>query len=451
MMRVKKLGLILFVLILSISLVACSSNGGNNSSGETSQKEGSPQKEESSKKSESGDKTERVLKLAHYIDPANKDDVYGVAMTEIIQQFEAETGIKVDLETLPWDQMESKLVISNAAGETVDLSWVSSQKLASLVNAGALRPIDDFVATYDKKIMDDFSELEDKATVSELDGKKYLYLASMHTRMLWYNKELVNTPPQTWAELVEIGKQATDKSKGQYGFGFWGSKHYGSIEVAISPFIWSAGGTISNKDGEVTFNSPETVEALQFVGDLVHKHGISPESVFTSDSAEIDNAFKAGNIAMVINGSYMYDRFMETEFAKAGNIGVAPIPGKNGPAPNFINGWGMAIPKNAKNPELAWEFMKFFNQTEIQIKHSLAEGGIPTRKSAWTDKAFEDKPLHQFFFKNAEENGRPMDPLVYYQEGLEALNIAALGYFLDAKANVKQLLDDQAKMFNDKY
>jgi len=187
MMRVKKLGLILFVLILSISLVACSSNGGNNSSGETPQKEGSPQKEESSKKSESGDKTERVLKLAHYIDPANKDDVYGVAMTEIIQQFEAETGIKVDLETLPWDQMESKLVISNAAGETVDLSWVSSQKLASLVNAGALRPIDDFVATYDKKIMDDFSELEDKATVSELDGKKYLYLASMHTRMLWYN------------------------------------------------------------------------------------------------------------------------------------------------------------------------------------------------------------------------------------------------------------------------
>ena len=59
--------------------------------------------------------------------------------------------------------------------------------------------------------------------------------------------------------------------------------------------------------------------------------------------------------------------------------------------------------------------------------------------------------MQQFFFKNLEENGHPMDPLVYYQEGLEALNLAALGYFLDPTADLKHLLDEQATGFNKQY
>lgn len=264
------------------------------------------------------------------------------------------------------------------------------------------------------------------------------------------NDQLVNMLKRE-DELVKIGQQVTNKEKGIYGFGFWGSKHYGSCELVIGPYTWDRGGSICDKDGVATFNSPQAMEAIQFLSDCVHKYKISPESVFTADFTEIDNAFQAGNIAMIINGTYQSPTyFAKAQFAKDGNIGWAPIPGKEGPSPNFANGWALGIPAKAKNVKGAWEFIKFFETPEVQLEHSKIEGGAPTRKSAWSDETFKDD-MHKFFFDNLDKNGHPMDPLVYYQEGLEALNLAALGYFLDPAADLKKLLDDSATAFNKKF
>lgn len=447
-MKCKKwLSILLVVFMFAGVLAGCGSAKEGSSQTDTK----AEQKAEAPKAEEKKAAEAKTLKLAHFIDPTNKEDKYAVTMSEIINDFTNKTGIKVDIETLPWDQLDSKLAITNAAGETVDLSWCSSQKMASLVNAGALMPLDEFSNTLNESDRADFSEFEKKATTSALDGKKYMYLASIHSRLLWYNKNLIPEPPKTWDELVQIGQKVTNKEKGIYGFGFWGAKHYGSIEVAVAPFIWSAGGKISNDDGSAAFNTPEVAEAIKFLGDCVYKYKISPESVFTADFVEIDNAFQAGNIGMIINGSYMADTYMnKAAFAKEGKLGYAPIPGKNGPAPNFANGWALGIPAKSKNPGTAWEFIKYFESPEVQIKHSLVEGGAPTRKSAWEDSKFKDD-MHQFFFDNLNKNGHAMDPLVYYQEGLEALNLAALGYFLDPKADLKKLLDEQATAFNKKY
>lgn len=443
----KWLSVMLVILMLLTVFSGCGSSQ-NASSGSTTAIEKKDASESVQPETKKVEET-KSFKLAHFIDPTNKDDSYAQLIAGIISDFTKKTGIKVELETLPWDQLDSKLAITNAAGETVDLSWCSSQKLASLVNAGALMPLDKYASTLSDQ--SDFSEFEKKATTSALDGKKYMFLASIHSRLLWYNKNLVPEPPKTWDELVNIGKKVTNKDKGIYGFGFWGSKHYGSIELIVGPAIWSAGGKISNNDGSAAFNSPEAEEAIKFLGDCVHKYQISPESVFTADFTEIDNAFQAGNIAMIVNGSYQYNTYMtKAAWAKDGKIGVAPIPGKNGPGPNFANGWALGIPAKAKNPDTAWEFIKYFESPEVQVKHSLVEGGAPTRKAAWEDQAFKDD-IHQFFFDNLSKNGHPMDPLVYYQEGLESLNLAALGYFLDPKADLKKLLDDQATAFNKKY
>jgi len=59
--------------------------------------------------------------------------------------------------------------------------------------------------------------------------------------------------------------------------------------------------------------------------------------------------------------------------------------------------------------------------------------------------------MFSLFLDNLEKYGRPTDPFVYYQEGLESLITAAMGYFLDPNADIEKLLDESAKAFNEKY
>lgn len=392
------------------------------------------------------------IKLNTFVDPEDKGNTYFDVVAQIIQRFEKETGIKVQYETLPWDQIDSKVVITNLADEPADVSWVSSQKLASLVNAGALLPLDQYVkATYTEKELADFAELERKATTSVLDGKKYMFLLSIHSRLLWYNKDIIKKPPRTWVEVKETARKATQKTKGIYGITFFANKHYGTSEVVLAPMIWSTGGRLSNHNGSAAFNSPNVAEAIKFLSELIHA-GYVPKNVTTADFPVVENAFKAGQVGMIIDGSYMLNTFVkETEFGKAGKLGWAPIPGKYGPAPNFVNGWALGIPRNSKHPYEAWKLIEFFQRTDIQAMYSLVEGGAPTRKSAWSKPEFKTE-VWRFILKNLDENGHPMDPFVYYQEGLESLSMAASAYFIDPFTNnIEALLDEFAEDFNRKF
>jgi len=433
----KRIGIVVIASMMAMfALAACQSGtGGTSGAGGTGKTSGV------------------TIKMIGGFDRYNKEDPFAVMMDEMLTEFENETGIKVEVENTPWEQLESKVVLTNEAGNPPDIAWISSQKLASLINADALLPLDDYVSeTYTEEDLNDFASHEKAATTSALDGKKYLFLASIHTRYLWYNKDLVQTPPTNWEELIEIGKQLTDPAKNQYGFGFWGNKHYGSVEIMYAPMIWSAGGRITDDNGRAVWDSPEAAEAVQFISDLVNVHKIAPESVLTQEITEIDKIFLAGNIAMILEGAYRKAAFWDlSDLGKAGKLGIAPMPGKDGPAPMFINGWSLGIPKKAKHPDAAWKFIEFFNRTENQIKHALVKGGAPTRKSAWEDERFQGE-YWDMTFEVLEKYSRPMDPIVYYQEGLDALNLAGLEYMLDpGSKDLKQLLEESARNFNTKY
>ncbi|HHW49133.1 MAG TPA: sugar ABC transporter substrate-binding protein [Clostridiaceae bacterium] len=450
-MKMKKyLSILLALLLVATIFAGCGSS--TKDSKDSSNQPGQSQTEQTGESTEEAKKDiPKNLKMATYYNMGDKNDARAVALEEIVQDFTQKTGIKVEYESIPWDQIESKLVITNQAGNPVDISWASSQKLASVMNAGALLPLDDYVKeTYTQEELDDFLPVEKMATTYALDGKKYMFLATVHGRLLWYNKDLVPEPPKNLEEMIEIGKKITNKEKGIYGLGFNGTKHYGTPEVSIAPYLWELGGKMANSDGSAAWNSPEVAQAVRIFGDFVHKHGISPESVFTGSFDDTREAFKNGKLGMLLDGTYFLPRLKGNKLLEEGKVGVTYIPGINGPAPHFVNGWALCIPSKSKNPDGAWEFIKFFESTENQIKYSKVEGGAPVRKSAWKDPAFSSE-MFALFLDNLEKHGRPTDPFVYYQEGLESLITAAMGYFLDPNADVEKLLDESAKAFNEKY
>ncbi|MEG1926593.1 MAG: sugar ABC transporter substrate-binding protein, partial [Ruthenibacterium sp.] len=368
----------------------------------------------------------------------------------LVKRFEEETGIDVVSEVIPGGELESKLVITNQSGEpAADLFFVSSQKMASMVNAGALMCLDDYYAAL--PTLSDFNQGALDSVTYAGDGKKYLMPVSIHGRGLWYNTDYVKEAPKTLDELVEVAKSVTKPEDGFYGLTFWGQKHYGTTELILGPLTWANGGKLANEDGSAAWNNEAAAKAIQFVSDAINVHKITPESVLTAEYDETAETFAAGNVAMIIDGTFRVTPFLkDSEIGKAGKVKFAPIPGVDGPAPCFSNGWAMAIPTNSKQPDLAWKFMEFFATPETQIEHAKFEGGLPVLNSCYDDPAFKEYPFPEFN-ENINQNGRPIDPFVYYQEGLESLSVVNMSYALDPTQDLTALLEESANDFNNKY
>lgn len=270
---------------------------------------------------------------------------------------------------------------------------------------------------------------------------------------LWRLYGTQELTPETWDEVVEVAKKAMAENEGIYGFGFWGGSHYAAVELTIGPLTWAGDGQLSNpEDGSAAWANQEVADAIQFMSDCYNVHKITPEICMNvSDySTDVTQQFAAGNIAMILDGSYIKSRLEASD--NAGNFGFVPYPAKTegGSHPHFSNGWAWGIPRNAENPDLAWEFIKWFSQTDIQVQHSLVEGGLPIVKAAADDPAFSDE-LSPLFFDNLQY-GRSMDPWLYYQEAQETLAIAGATYCLDPeKQDLNALLQESQDQFNDQY
>ncbi|MFQ6803785.1 MAG: extracellular solute-binding protein [Lachnospiraceae bacterium] len=130
-MKKRKLMALLLAGGMVTSMLAGCGNGtesaGNDQSAGTEEEESSQDNENEGK----------VLTMMTYIDP-NGGDATQEKVWEVYQRFTEETGIEIELNVVPWDQTESKVVITNQAGSPCDIALISSQKMPSLVNSGAL-------------------------------------------------------------------------------------------------------------------------------------------------------------------------------------------------------------------------------------------------------------------------------------------------------------------------
>lgn len=152
------------------------------------------------------------------------------------------------------------------------------------------------------------------------DNKVYAIPYKAYVLGLTFNAELMSaaglmgddgTPkqPKDWYELADFAKKIKDKT-GKPGFVFPSANNMGGW--IFMPIAWSFGVEFMkrNKDGkwEATFNSPEAVEALEYIKDLKWKYDVLPSNTLI-DNNEYFKVFATGNAGMMITAgdcpSYM--------------------------------------------------------------------------------------------------------------------------------------------------
>lgn len=102
-----------------------------------------------------------------------------------------------------------------------------------------------------------------------------------------------------------------------------------------------------------------------------------------------------GDFAVVSSPSWMLNQMKTNAPGTAGKWDIATIPGGSG-------NWGgsfLAIPKRAKNPKAAWNYIAEMQSPAGELKHFLSQGSLPTTPSVYTDPQLVGRT--DPFFSNA--------------------------------------------------
>lgn len=309
-----------------------------------------------------------------------------------IAAFEAENpDIIVEYqESPPGNDFETKLNTGFASGTAPDVINFTMASMGTRIPLGQYRPLDEF--TDDWQTKDDY--MENVLQMGSKDGKLYGIGVYTDPRILLWNKEMFeaagldpDTPPTTWNELKEMQEKLTVRNdKGTVVQAGYAIPTTGSgLQHMLSVFIEQNGvkNLVNEDDNTILLNSPEAVEAAQFILDLA-EIGTIPWDCTSIDQ----DPFMAGQSAITITTVSNYKTLMESNMKD--KIGIAePISNKK--QATFCGAHFMFMSGDTKNKEAAWKFIDYATNAENTWQRYLDLGFTPVHKSL-KDKFMEVDP-----------------------------------------------------------
>ena len=232
-------------------------------------------------------------------------------------------------------------------GRQLDLIYISNRdELEALSDAGMLTAVQ-AAATSDPSF-DASNYYQSALDAASIDGQLMALPVWVRPTMLQYSPRPFESagiePPNDswdWPTFVERTSRLTvpraDGGRSQYG-------------VLIAPgatpsymFMWQNGAEILSPDGKTSaVNSPEAVEAVQFMADLVLEHEVSPRLIvgddedLTIDFSDDGIVINGGLVAMLprqVGGQFGFSIFRAI-FAGGGRGGRMPRVNMNRPSPS---------------------------------------------------------------------------------------------------------------------
>jgi multiple sugar transport system substrate-binding protein len=211
----------------------------------------------------------------------------------------------------------------------------------------------------------------------------------------FYNKAMfeaegIAAPPKDWVELKGMAEQMTKDGKYGWVLNYGAPEGIGGVASYWMAFLQQAGGTMYGADGMPAFNSPEGVDALQLMIDLMPF--TDPGAISYVGINDATNVFSAGNAAMMLNWPFMWVPANDPATSSiAGQVGAAVNPA--GPAGSAsIDGTdAYTITKTSADPELARKLIEFYLDPAVQKSQSIDTGWLPIRLSVLNDPEVQEK------------------------------------------------------------
>ena len=289
---------------------------------------------------------------------------------DAIPAFERATGLHVDVTArLPHPELNAFLRRAFSAGDA-DLDLLSTHTKYAPSQAQWLAPLD---TSFDADLLPRPAEL------SRFEGRLLQVPRNLDVRLLHYRRDLIDEPPDTWMQLVEIASSIT--RPGLYGFLFPGRDS--GLFGTFYEMLVGAGGELFDPSLRPVFDGPEGVWAAARIAELHVRRRVTPDKLPHWHYDEISSSFRAGDAAMVCDwpGSYHLYRSPAT-CAFWDRVALAPLPsGPAGVRAAYAGCHSFAIAASARNPEGASALLRFLTSCDAQLGEAR-RGAIPCRSSA---------------------------------------------------------------------
>ncbi|MDD2332247.1 MAG: ABC transporter substrate-binding protein, partial [Candidatus Cloacimonetes bacterium] len=235
-------------------------------------------------------------------------------------------------------------------------------------------------------------------------------------RAYFYNKDDFyrngldpNYFPKDWEEFRKYCAIFTKTRPGQSRPDSYGT-NFNVNEWQFINMLFQAGGEVIDEQGVPALNSEQGVEALTYLTDLINKD----QTVYTVQGYDGQNDFLAGKVAMYEGSSVSITHMRQQPINF--NLGFAPLPTYRS-SKSAVSGANIVIFKsgNSKKEKAAYEFIKWFTDTEQTAKWSALTFYMPIRKSAMQSPILKEflaeYPQFAAIFQQLETAGfEPQNP-----------------------------------------
>jgi multiple sugar transport system substrate-binding protein len=234
------------------------------------------------------------------------------------------------------------------------------------------------------------------------EGRVYGFLNNASVNGIWFNKAIFDAEgipypapdPKTgwtWEEFLPLAKRLTVRNeKGRVErFGFmmdWWSWYH---------FVVQWGGRVYTPDGtRCVLDMPETVAAIQFMQDLIYKHGVTPDPVEEAAMRSTGgwgsgtiSFFGGGKAAMALGGRWWLCTLRKYEGLRLGAVECPHARYRLGRA----YGRSSLINKNSPRREQALAFLKYLASREFsELINHQADALAPVKRFCYTETYLHD-------------------------------------------------------------
>lgn len=335
---------------------------------------------------------------------ADSDEIATLEDVAIPQFEEMHPGVDVKSVPVPYDELRQKLVTAAAGEQLPDLVRADIGWVAELANLGVLEPLSDTMPDFD-----DYASQVFPGTLetNRWQGTYYGLPLDTNTRVMMYDAQFLDAAgvdvPVTVDDLVDAAPAL--KEQGAYAFADNGAGGWN-----VLPWIWSAGGAMTDEDVTVAsgyINSRESVQGVQTLVDL-YQDGHIPDIILgDAGGLATSDGLATNAYATILDGPWMYPIFAN-QFPDF-EISTGQVPAGAGGSISVVGGEDIVLTQQSENKPAAMEFMRYLLDPEIQLEFAKV-GQMPVLESLNDDLTEINDYYAPFVEQLATARPRPATP-----------------------------------------
>jgi multiple sugar transport system substrate-binding protein len=359
---VKKGFIFLFIMMLSLSIVACNSDSTSN---QTSGK----------------DKKVKISYLTHWAAPQVEE------LKKAIKEYnKVDPNVEIEVRAVPFGNLLTTLTTQASGSGAPTITSVYELWLPQLVKDKIVAPAP---ADYESDVKANYPEGIVNAITD--NGKVYGFPNEVNLYALNYNEKLfqeagLSGPPKTWEELIDYSKKLTKRDSSgkitQQGFGIINSWNSGVVHPWLS-LLYSNGGDLLDKDHMPLLDSKQAKEVADLYKKLIFDDKTTDPSMAIANASTtgpyLEN-FTNGKTGMIIMANWWQSALKDGMGDKFKDIKTAAVPvGPSGSGSHSVSySWLTTVNANSDKAqqEAAWKFLKWLNSKESGKNGSSGMGDI---------------------------------------------------------------------------